>query len=145
MIRRPPRSTRTDTLFPYTTLFLSRVDRHRSRRTACPERRRPVGRASAIHGRIRREDRRLTPLPLRRPADYVTGAKEERTSVAQSWRVSLPCTRADAERLKEDIGPLALLHNPPVLMTSESDPKRPEEWRLDAYLDRKSTRLNSSH
>src|SRR3546814_16834032 len=37
MIRRPPRSTRTDTLFPYTTLFRSRlhhrrlagVDRHR--------------------------------------------------------------------------------------------------------------------
>src|SRR3546814_3506634 len=26
MIRRPPRSTRTDTLFPYTTLFRSRVD-----------------------------------------------------------------------------------------------------------------------
>src|SRR3546814_5030050 len=25
MIRRPPRSTRTDTLFPYTTLFLSRL------------------------------------------------------------------------------------------------------------------------
>src|SRR3546814_7961863 len=30
MIRRPPRSTRTDTLFPYTTLFRSR------RTTACP-------------------------------------------------------------------------------------------------------------
>src|SRR3546814_3674607 len=32
MIRRPPRSTRTDTLFPYTTLFRSpggvRTDRH---------------------------------------------------------------------------------------------------------------------
>src|SRR3546814_769804 len=27
MIRRPPRSTRTDTLFPYTTLFRSRVFR----------------------------------------------------------------------------------------------------------------------
>src|SRR3546814_12254853 len=26
MIRRPPRSTRTDTLFPYTTLFRSIVD-----------------------------------------------------------------------------------------------------------------------
>src|SRR3546814_10978453 len=26
MIRRPPRSTRTDTLFPYTTLFRSYVD-----------------------------------------------------------------------------------------------------------------------
>src|SRR3546814_13073850 len=30
MIRRPPRSTRTDTLFPYTTLFRSlRLDGHR--------------------------------------------------------------------------------------------------------------------
>src|SRR3546814_9579036 len=28
MIRRPPRSTRTDTLFPYTTLFRSAVLRH---------------------------------------------------------------------------------------------------------------------
>src|SRR3546814_4413792 len=27
MIRRPPRSTRTDTLFPYTTLFRSRGER----------------------------------------------------------------------------------------------------------------------
>src|SRR3546814_20633079 len=26
MIRRPPRSTRTDTLFPYTTLFRSNID-----------------------------------------------------------------------------------------------------------------------
>src|SRR3546814_19493436 len=30
MIRRPPRSTRTDTLFPYTTLFRSVADRDRS-------------------------------------------------------------------------------------------------------------------
>src|SRR3546814_9146833 len=28
MIPRPPRSTRTDTLFPYTTLFRSNVDKH---------------------------------------------------------------------------------------------------------------------
>src|SRR3546814_2442917 len=31
-IRRPPRSTRTDTLFPYTTLFRSAVNRHTLRR-----------------------------------------------------------------------------------------------------------------
>src|SRR3546814_1013943 len=32
MIRRPPRSTRTDTLFPYTTLFRSaHIDRHPDR------------------------------------------------------------------------------------------------------------------
>src|SRR3546814_6648650 len=29
MIRRPPRSTRTDTLFPYTTLFRSQAARRR--------------------------------------------------------------------------------------------------------------------
>src|SRR3546814_16443989 len=34
MIRRPPISTRTDTLFPYTTLFRS------SRRVGCPKRER---------------------------------------------------------------------------------------------------------
>src|SRR3546814_12583982 len=28
MIRRPPRSTRTDTLFPYTTLFRSSAEEH---------------------------------------------------------------------------------------------------------------------
>src|SRR3546814_15138430 len=31
MIRRPPRSTRTDTLFPYTTLFRSVYRGHRNR------------------------------------------------------------------------------------------------------------------
>src|SRR3546814_623151 len=41
MIRRPPRSTRTDTLFPYTTLFRSPY----SRCPAHPHRRRDGGRA----------------------------------------------------------------------------------------------------
>src|SRR3546814_12983556 len=40
MIRRPPRSTRTDTLFPYTTLFRS-VSARRS--SAVRDRRRPAG------------------------------------------------------------------------------------------------------
>src|SRR3546814_4109135 len=49
MIRRPPRSTRTDTLFPYTTLFRSHWSRpasalrqaHRRGRRGSPEHRRP--------------------------------------------------------------------------------------------------------
>src|SRR3546814_17442846 len=41
MIRRPPRSTRTDTLFPYTTLFRSAWRADRGRRTrACAGRER---------------------------------------------------------------------------------------------------------
>src|SRR3546814_4798764 len=37
MIRRPPRSTRTDTLFPYTTLFRSNLDNYREFREALPD------------------------------------------------------------------------------------------------------------
>src|SRR3546814_6339846 len=39
MIRRPPRSTRTDTLFPYTTLFRSRAAPVRAGRPVPPNRR----------------------------------------------------------------------------------------------------------
>src|SRR3546814_11256878 len=49
MIRRPPRSTRTYTLFPYTTLFRS-----------APRRLRP---GQAGHRRHRREGRRAHPRP----------------------------------------------------------------------------------
>jgi ribosomal protein L11 methyltransferase len=52
-----------------------------------------------------------------------------------SWKVTLPCTRAEAEALQEDIAPLAGLDAPPVLMSSEPDPERPDEWRLDAYFE----------
>ncbi|MEA3009270.1 MAG: ribosomal protein methyltransferase [Sphingomonadales bacterium] len=56
--------------------------------------------------------------------------------MTDSWKVTLPCTKAEAEALKDDISPLAWLEFPPVLMTSEADGARPDEWRLDAYFDR---------
>src|SRR3546814_9088794 len=57
MIRRPPRSTRTDTLFPYTTLFRSRDSRDPS--TAPPD-------------------------PATGPGGRVWGRSEEHTSELQS-------------------------------------------------------------
>src|SRR3546814_16743439 len=36
MIRRPPRSTRTDTLFPYTTLFRSVAERRPGKKADAP-------------------------------------------------------------------------------------------------------------
>src|SRR3546814_16932591 len=48
MIRRPPRSTRTDTLFPYTTLFRSRGDQPGRRHGDAPER--PRGDLRALAG-----------------------------------------------------------------------------------------------
>jgi len=55
--------------------------------------------------------------------------------MTSSWKVTLPCTKAEAEALTEDIAQLALLDSPPVLMTSEPDPARPDEWRMDAYFE----------
>src|SRR3546814_4997753 len=55
MIRRPPRSTRTDTLFPYTTLFRSEAVRHADlARRADGRRRRPcrAWRAAAARAEI---------------------------------------------------------------------------------------------
>src|SRR3546814_10985889 len=51
MIRRPPRSTRTDTLFPYTTLF--RSDRVVAPEAAANGRRRRGGRMRAALGRLK--------------------------------------------------------------------------------------------
>src|SRR3546814_1759283 len=72
MIRRPPRSTRTDTLFPYTTLFRSPDLRpvHRSATVHAPDRRFRNGRRfRRFHGRdsfgllrILRLDRKSTRL-----------------------------------------------------------------------------------
>jgi ribosomal protein L11 methyltransferase len=55
--------------------------------------------------------------------------------MVDSWKVTLPCTRAEAEALQVDLTPFAAMESPPVLMTSEADPARPEEWRLDAYFE----------
>jgi ribosomal protein L11 methyltransferase len=49
-----------------------------------------------------------------------------------SWKITLPCTRAEAEALKEDISAFAALDAPPVLMTSEADG---DAWRMDAYFE----------
>jgi ribosomal protein L11 methyltransferase len=56
------------------------------------------------------------------------------------WKVSLPCTKAEAETLRDDISPLALLDAPPVLMTSEADSAAPDSWRLDAYFSEEPSR-----
>src|SRR3546814_2063079 len=67
MIRRPPRSTRTDTLFPYTTLF----------------------RSSSINGRLLPRVRKLTKLGIQGPSKGLPGnipsyRSEEHTSELQS-------------------------------------------------------------
>src|SRR3546814_21046484 len=69
MIRRPPRSTRTDTLFPYTTLFRS------SRPTS-----RSMSRAAAIRATAPGPRR----APRRRRVAPAAARSEEHTSELQS-------------------------------------------------------------
>src|SRR3546814_5003417 len=71
MIRRPPRSTRTDTLFPYTTLFRSYLARGRSRPD--PQ---DFGRARTIAGARRHRGRDF--------GARETSRSEEHTSELQS-------------------------------------------------------------
>src|SRR3546814_12917597 len=75
MIRRPPRSTRTDTLFPYTTLFRS----HRTRltRNCDTPRRRAGGCGDAYHFLHLCSDRHEW-------ADAIGWRSEEHTSELQS-------------------------------------------------------------
>src|SRR3546814_13011607 len=82
MIRRPPRSTRTDTLFPYTTLFRSRrPDLGRiSLRRDLPESRLPD---LDLHD-LAADPRRGHPVAHSRPADRDAERSEEHTSELQS-------------------------------------------------------------
>src|SRR3546814_8947630 len=89
MIRRPPRSTRTDTLFPYTTLFRSRSGHACSH---APARRRPAqpvrggrGRQSSCRHPGRRSLRALGTLPIAFCLTWRTKIRsEEHTSELQS-------------------------------------------------------------
>src|SRR3546814_3949060 len=72
MIRRPPRSTRTDTLFPYTTLFRS-IATHRGGKE-------PPRRIAHLHVfRVARETALVDRIP-----DLSQGRSEEHTSELQS-------------------------------------------------------------
>src|SRR3546814_19719191 len=69
MIRRPPRSTRTDTLFPYTTLFQSIL--HRAGRAGQRE---DIGPARN-DGTGARLDRRGADRPIAEPAEQLAEAR----------------------------------------------------------------------
>src|SRR3546814_5981268 len=91
MIRRPPRSTRTDTLFPYTTLFRSRLQ-HRTWHSQ----------AGALH-----------PAPAargfarpRHPRTASAGPRRRRCPSSDAWR---PLPQALASRSEEHTSELQSL------------------------------------
>src|SRR3546814_13603133 len=94
MIRRPPRSTRTDTLFPYTTLFRSR--RNGRAPAAGPRRRRTA--AMSPPGRPKGEYRSATHegTPMTAASPPPARANDGRRSI-QSVEVGFPLLAALVE------------------------------------------------
>src|SRR3546814_9535182 len=91
MIRRPPRSTRTDTLFPYTTLFRSRIWRHFRRiSTPYPDRFRSFD-------RIRRIELLSLLLLLRRWGARLMAMSTDHTAEVPGF--SVPVHRALTEHI----------------------------------------------
>ena len=56
-----------------------------------------------------------------------------------SWRVSLPCSRAQAEAVAHLDDAFAASTNPPVLVADEPDESKPDEWLLHAYFEHEPT------
>src|SRR3546814_8334576 len=101
MIRRPPRSTRTDTLFPYTTLFRSAHHAHLGRRDALPgdgeSRHRREGRSA---GRTRRRPRNRA--AAQRQLEVAQLRSEEHTSELQSlMRISYAVFCLKKKKIKQ--------------------------------------------
>src|SRR3546814_14045620 len=96
MIRRPPRSTRTDTLFPYTTLFRATVEPVMMNPVSRPFERHRAGIGEIVHAAIVE----MADRPAFLPIDMEDGAGDPRPEVPHF---------------------------------------------LQRHVDRKSTRLNSSH
>src|SRR3546814_12854253 len=119
MIRRPPRSTRTDTLFPYTTLF-----RSRGRPAIATDTTRRAGPSRAGGADLCR----VEPLQALEPGEAtITGG--DSCTVHQSDGCDLPVGYEVASELSVGSG--------------EEAEARPAG--VAALQDRKSTRLNSSH
>ena len=51
-----------------------------------------------------------------------------------SWRVTLHCTRAEAEAMPDSDHLFQFSDSPPVLVADEPDPHAPDDWRIHAYF-----------
>lgn len=55
--------------------------------------------------------------------------------MTESWKLILPCTRAEAEALTGDIAELAMLEPPPAIISHEPDESQPDDWEIHAYFE----------
>jgi ribosomal protein L11 methyltransferase len=56
-----------------------------------------------------------------------------------SWRVTIPCTRAQGEAIGTTDELAGFDDAPPVLVADEPDEARPDDWRIHAYFEHEPT------
>lgn len=61
-----------------------------------------------------------------------------------SWKLTLPCTRAEAEAIDFEGVALLSLDPSPVLLTSETIPDDPAAWQLEAYFETRPGRAETA-
>src|SRR3546814_3756331 len=124
MIRRPPRSTRTDTLFPYTTLFRSPAQQVGA----------PGGRGEQP-GQLAQD--RVAGMVAERVVDTLEVIDIERQQ--GQWRAVAPGPR--------DLRLDGVLEMPAIPEAGQAVGSRQhfDDLPRGVHLDRKSTSLNSSH
>src|SRR3546814_5060033 len=127
MIRRPPRSTRTDTLFPYTTLFRSIVIRQGDDIVA--EHARRYGRDQTIY-----DPWHYVPVLAKKPGALRNGAPFK--------QLALP---PGLERLRSRLKESSDGDRQMVKILTAITVDGLDAVESAAAEDRKSTRLNSSH
>src|SRR3546814_8333381 len=111
MIRRPPRSTRTDTLFPYTTLFRSRS----ARRSLYEPRRISSNQRNSVEARTKAP--RQSPKRCGRSGSQERSRSEEHTSELQSlMRISYAvfCLKNKRKQTNTQNNNMTRAHTPQV-------------------------------
>src|SRR3546814_6473243 len=100
MIRRPPRSTRTDTLFPYTTLFRSAHERAKERNGSC-------GRALFADAGVECRTPEQSPVPELARVTSLAGISQRNAPFSERRSAKYPsgCTRVGSDMAHdEEIG-----------------------------------------
>ena len=59
-----------------------------------------------------------------------------------SWRVTVPCTRAQGEAIEMMDELTGLDGSPPILVADEPDPAKPDEWLIHVYFEQPPTDLD---
>ncbi|NIJ08838.1 ribosomal protein L11 methyltransferase [Sphingomonas vulcanisoli] len=60
---------------------------------------------------------------------------EWQPQASESWKISFTCTKQEAEAITGEVPALEAFDPPPLLVANEPDPARPDDWRIEAYVE----------